>query len=223
MNLDHDIASRAMKDVDVAAFLEGTFARERDGTPSVCWRGEHGVWTSGFQSRLAALSFGSREAACTYASDPNDDSMMPHAPRVSPWLLRIVRPVMNDPDDPFIDLPVLARAIGREATIQIALRMAHHILDTGRWMDDFADTWGTDVAGLLRWRPASLDELYLVAHRVFDDHAAVALLRDAGCDGAICGGMGENSLETEWRLFDAVNALPALCPGQGPNRIAIAA
>jgi len=213
MSTDRDIALRAMRNPSVAAFLEGTFASDADGTPSVCWRGEHGEWTPGFQTKLASLSFGSREAACIYATDPNDRRMSARAPRISPWLLRIARPVMNAPDDPFIDLPLLVQAIGREATTALALRMADHIVDTGNWHENFESTWGCDLAGLLRWRPASIDDLYLVAYNVFDDAEAVALLRTAGHDGAICGGMGENALETEWRLFDAGNALPAWCAG----------
>lgn len=209
---DRDIAIRAMRHPAVADFLLGTHAADRDGVPSVCWRGEHGRHEGDFHSALASLSFGSREAACIYATDPNDSRMIPHSPRVSPWLLRIVRPVMNDLDDPFLDLPLLARAIGREATTAIAVRMAGHIVATGNWQDNFQDLWGTDVAGLLRWRPASLDELYLLAYQVFDDPEAVSLLRAAGHDGAICGGMGENALETEWRLFDEKDALPAWSP-----------
>jgi hypothetical protein len=221
---DRDIAMRAVEDPAVARFLRGTLAMERDGTPSICWRGEHGPHTSDFQSNLASLSFGSREAACLYATEPNDHRMSIDAPRVSPWLLRIARPVMNDPDDPFIDLPLLARAIGREATTAIAVRMAEHIVDTGNWQDHFQDLWGSDVAGLLRWRPASMDDLYLVAYQVFDDPEAVGLLQAAGHDGAICGGMGANALETEWRLFDAHHALPAWCPGKyAAARLRIAA
>lgn len=209
---DRDIALRAIRSPDVVEFLRGTHAADRDGVPSVCWRGEHGRNEGDFHTALASLSFGSREAACIYATDPNDRRMTPHSPRVSPWLLRIVRPVMNDPDDPFIDLPLLARAIGREATAAIAVRMSSHIVATNNWEDRFQDLWGSDVAGLLRWRPASLDDLYLTAYQVFDDPEAVSLLRAAGHDGAICGGMGENALETEWRLFDAKGALPAWSP-----------
>lgn len=211
---DRDIALRAMENPAVADFLSGSFAIESDGTPSICWRGEHGPHASDFQSKLASLSFGSREAACLYATEPNDHRMSVDAPRVSPWLLRIARPVMNDPDDPFLDLPLLARAIGSEATTRIAVRMSEHIVNTGNWQDSFQDLWGSDVAGLLRWRPASIDDLYLVAYQVFDDPEAVSLLRATGHDGAICGGMGGNALETEWRLFDAHDALPAWCPGR---------
>ena len=100
----------------------------------------------------------------------------------------------------------------------MALRMAGHIVETGNWQENFEDVWGTDVAGLLRWRPSSIDDLYLLAYNVFDDAEAVALMRAAGHDGAICGGMGENALETEWRLFDAADALPAWCPGEAASK-----
>ncbi len=215
VRFERRLATRAIADPAVASFLSGTFAREEDGSPSICWRGQHGSSHRELVTRRASLSFGSHEAACLYATTPNDSQDVAEAPSVSPWLLRIVNPAMNDPSDPFIDMGVLMRCIGREAALDMALRASERIVDTGHWIDTHADLWDSDVAGLLRWRPAALDDLYMVAFAVFDDPIAVSALRRAGYDGAICGGYGDNALETEWRLFDASGALPALCPARG--------
>lgn len=182
-----------------------------DGSPTIVWRGEHGPVSSGFSTMHGSLSFGTRETACLYATSPNDRSMSVVAPRVSPWFLRIARPVMDDADDPFMDLCHLIRALGRDATLEIALRHADRIVGTGNWEENFAEEWDSDVAGLLRARPSALDELYLVAHVVMDDHDVCRRLARAGYDGAVCGGWGENACEPEWRLIDPSNALSALC------------
>jgi hypothetical protein len=210
--LREEILRRALADDDVRAFLADTKAVDADGHPSLCWRGEHGLSGEPHSTKLAALSFGDVATANLYALSPNDRDMPAEAPRVAPWLLRIERPLMNCVSDPFLDLSILASAIGREETVAIALRMSSSITDTNHWDENHDAEWGSDVEGLLRFRPDALDELYLPAFNVLDDHAAVALIRQAGHDGAICCGWGENGTMPEWRLFDASDALPAYCP-----------
>jgi hypothetical protein len=193
-------------------WLGGSLVRDIQGAPIVAWRGEHGAHDGrDFQTRHGSLSFGDRDTACIYATDPNDQADVVVAPRVSAWYLRIRRPVMNEPSDPFMDLPLLIDAIGRARTTELALRLSSGIMATNNWEDNFAPEWGCDVAGLLRSRPASLDELYLPAYQIMDDAEACGMLARAGYDGAICCGMGENALETEWRVIDPSDALPAWC------------
>lgn len=201
-----------MTDPALDRWLAGSLVRNVDGEPIVTWRGEHGAHDGGdLQTRHGSLSFGDRNTACIYATDPNDRHDIVVAPRVSAWYLRIRRPVMNEPSDPFMDLPLLIDAIGREHTTELALRMSSGIMETNNWEEKFSDQWGCDLEGLLRFRPACLDELYLPAYRIMDDREACAMLARAGYDGAICCGMGENALETEWRVIDPADALPVWC------------
>lgn len=188
-----------------------SITRDQNGVPTLAYRGEHGPWDDGFQSRCASLTFGTAQAASTYALDPNNPHDLPEASRVTPCVLRIERPVFADPDDPFVDLPILANAIGREACVSLAVRLSAHIVATGNWEENFQDEWGSDLPGLLAARPSALDELYVMAWPLFDDHEAVSLMRSAGFDGAIHGGMGVTALEPEWRIFDPDQALPVLC------------
>jgi len=199
----------AASDPAFSAWFEGSVVRD-DAIPVIAWRGEHGPATRGFSTKLGSLSFGTRETACLYACSPNDSRMSVVAPRVTPCMLRIRRPVMNDPDDPFMDLTHLVRALGRDAALAIALEHADRISSTGHWDETYADEWDADVAGMLKAHPARLDDLYLVAHAVMDDHRACALLRRAGYDGAVCGGWGENACEPEWRVIDPEDVVPAM-------------
>lgn len=199
-------------DPDLEAWLDGSLVRDAHGDPIVVWRGEHGPPDGRMlQTRHGSLSFGDRDTACLYATHPNDRRDVDLHPRVSAWHLRIRRPVMNDPSDPFMDLPLLVTALGRARTVEIALELSDDITSTGKWEEDFAPVWGWDLEALLRFRPASLDELYLPAYHVMDSSAICSELARAGYDGAICGGWGENALETEWRVIDPDDALPAWC------------
>lgn len=215
-------ADHAMNDPAFRAWFGSSVVHE-NGTPIIAWRGEHGPVTEGFSSRLGSLSFGTRETASLYACSPNDSRMTVVAPRVSPYMLRIVRPVMNDPDDPFMDLSHLIEALGREEAMAVALEHADRVSSTGHWDETYAEEWGADVAGMLASHPARLDGLYLVAHAIMDDHRVCGLLRRAGYDGAVCGGWGENACEPEWRLIDHNGALPALSWWNGLRKTRMAA
>ena len=193
-------------------WLGRSVVRSLDGSPLVAWRGEHGApCDAAFQTRHGSLSFGDRDTACFYAENPNDRSDRVVAPRVSAHYLRIERPVMNDPDDPFMDVRLLVKAIGREHAMDAVLVHADGVLRTGMWDEDHRPTWGDDVAGLLRFRPSALDDLYMPAYVLMDDHVVCARLLRAGYDGAVCGGWGENALKTEWRVIRHQDALPAWC------------
>lgn len=202
-----------MDDPRFRSWFDGSVVHEA-GTPIVVWRGEHGP-TSGrrFATRHGSLSFGTRETACLYAISPNElhNDPVAIAPRVSPFYLRITRPVMNDPDDPFIDMTHLIRALGREAAMDAALRLSSHVTRTGLWEEGYAQEWGSDLAGLLTARPSALDDLYGIAHPFLDDPELCRLLAGAGYDGAVCGGWGANACEPEWRLIDQAGAVSALC------------
>jgi hypothetical protein len=195
------------------AWFSGSVVTDETGLPLVVWRGEHGIpCDEPWQCRLGALSFGSREAACIYATDPNDHRELPAAPRVTPVYLSIRNPASMDADDPFLDLSVVASAIGRAEALAIALRLSDHVTATNNWEENFAGEWGGDLAAALEASPERLDELYLPAYHVYDDHEAVKLFVEAGYDGAVHGGMGATHGETEWRIFDPSRAVSALSP-----------
>lgn len=198
-----------------ARWFAGSLIKDEHGLPLVTWRGEHGPDNGAFQSRLPSLAFGTRETALLYAESPNDGSAFPIAHRITPAYLRICNPIINDIDDPFLDLAILISAIGYAATRDLALRHAQHILATGNWEENFQPQWGTDVANLLTSVPDALGELYLLAYVILDDPVAITALKNAGFDGAIHGGCGANALEPEWRIFDHSQAVPALLGAAG--------
>ncbi|MCP1674537.1 hypothetical protein J2T57_001639 [Natronocella acetinitrilica] len=189
--------------------LAGTKATHPDGLPVIAYRGEHGASGAWLETRLPSISFGSREAAGVYACQPNNRNDRVGAARVLPAFLSIKNPIMNDPDDPYLDLVLVRRALGQAATIEIALRHAEHIIDTGNWLENFDSAFGS-VEELLALRPQAIDELYLDAYVVLDDGEAVRALAAVGCDGAIHGGNGVTALDTEYRVFDSRQVISVL-------------
>jgi hypothetical protein len=216
------LAQRASRDPAFTAWFGRSVVRGADG-PIVAWRGEHGSHDGSFRTNLGSLSFGTVETACLYAQNPNDNRMTVEAPHVVPCLLRIEKPIMNDPHDPFMDVSLLIAALGRESAMELTLRHSEQITATGNWDERFHADWGNDVAGMLEAHPENLDGLYLLAFAIMDDHDACARLRRAGYDGAICGGYGENSCEPEWRVIDPNDVLPVLCWDMHLPRLALAA
>lgn len=188
----------------------GTVVVDEEGRPLVVYRGEHGDHEGpGFQTQLGSISFGSRETAMLYATSPNDNRMGPaRNPRIHACYLDMRRPVMADEDDPFIEMETLIRAVGAEKAMIIALEQAEWIENTSNWEE--MDRKGAEsVASFLAFQPERLRELYLQAFPVFDSPLYCSWFAEAGYDGAIHGGMGVNSHEAEYRIFDARQAIPA--------------
>ena len=116
--------------------------------------------------------------------------------------LKIKKPVLNDPDDPFMDLSVLIGAVGDEIARAAAIRHADHIENTNNWDDISSETRIDFVEQFLEKYPGRLVDLYLNAFPLFDDPKVIDALKEAGFDGAIYGGVGDNALEVEYRVFD---------------------
>jgi len=221
-------------------WIENSRVLDDSGAPLIVYRGEHGAITERakarsepeepttgqdpsreeignrqFQTRLASLSFGSREAASLYSVSPNNPGDIVAAPRVFPVYLQIRNPVVSDAADPFIDMPVLIDVMGEAPAIDFARRHSDALEATSNWEDNFAADFDS-VADLLDRAPDRLGELYLNAYHAFDDFAFVESARRAGYDGGIMGGVGETALEVEYRIFDERQARSAF--GVDPTR-----
>jgi hypothetical protein len=128
--------------------------------------------------------------------------------------LRIENPVINTPDDPFIDAGALTEAIGLDATTDLLQRLSSFVTNTDNW-SEIADEFGVDsVDEFIAQNPDKIDRLYLEAYPIFDDAEAVKLFKAAGYDGAIHGGTGETSLEPEYKVF-SVNQIKSATDNSG--------
>ena len=189
---------------------------DKAGEPLVVYRGEHGPGTEDLESRGGAISFGTAQGASKYAMSPNDSKDTPVAPRVTPVYLSIEKPVMNDPDDPFIDFATIEKILGREQAEAIALELWEEIRNTNNWEDNFAEQYsgGFDkfnpIYDVLAKEPERLGELYVNAFWVFDRPEWVELFKAKGYDGAVHGGSGETALEPEYKIFDKSQAKSAI-------------
>jgi hypothetical protein len=185
-----------------------------DGTPVILYRGEHGVPVEGeyLQSRLNSLSFtANRDAANTYAMSPNDNQFdrTAEAPRITPVYLKIENPIIENCNDPFIDLSHLANKLGHRDAKRIALKFDNDIRYTGNWDENYASEYD-GVGQLLKEKPNELKNLYFNAHRFLDDPEEIERLKEAGYDGAIHIGNGETATDLEYRVFDPHQVRSAL-------------
>lgn len=175
------------------------------GNPMVVYRGEHGADGGiDFQSRLASLSFGTRDVANAYAGEPNDSADRAEAPRLYPVYLRIENPLVNDPSDPFIELGDVANKLGQDVAEAAARKFAAEIEETDNWDENFADQYDS-VDELLDERPEAVRELYTLAWRFFDMPEFVNAAKKAGYDGAIHAEYGTHSEQeegAEYKVFD---------------------
>jgi hypothetical protein len=184
------------------------------GHPLVVYRGEHGslnVATDGnriqdrfgsFQTRLAALSFGTVSAAKLYALKPNNRDDFPVAPRLYSAYLSIQNPIMNRPDDPFVELDDIAKAVGKSVARDVAIHFGDHITNTCNWLDDIGMKFET-FENYLNSSSFNLSDIYFDAYALFDDGQYAPIFRNAGFDGVIHGGCGETFGEAEYKVFSA--------------------
>ena len=188
-----------------------------DGTPAILYRGEHGarIDSEHLQSRLNSLSFTEdRDAANTYAMSPNNKQYdnVAKAPRITPVHLKIENPIIENCNDPFIDLSHLADRLGQREAMRIALKFDHDIRYTCNWEEHYAHEY-CSVVQLLTEKPDELKNLYFDAHKFLDDPIEVERLKGAGYDGAIHIGNGETATSLEYRVFDSRRVRSALSGG----------
>lgn len=170
---------------------------------TISYRGEHGDLSRHplLHSRLGSLSFGSRRAAEIYANSPNVLSDQAVDPRVIKAEISISKPVMNDGNDPFLDLFILEDILGRDKTLEIAFRHADHVEHTNNYEEIACELGVGSLKELIDHHPEYLGKMYLNSYAIFDDHEIVSDLLALGYDGAVTAGCGANLQEPEYRVF----------------------
>jgi hypothetical protein len=166
------------------------------------FRGEHGE--NSLMSTLGSFSFSDNiETARFYALNPNNKVLHPVAkqPRVLTAVVSIKMPIINTPDDPFLDFSVLAPMFTLTERVELALRFAPYVTETNNWEELFSSDYSS-LRDLLEFSPERIDELYMLAFPLLDDKHFIAHLTAAGYDGAIHAGYGENSGEIEYKVFN---------------------
>jgi hypothetical protein len=189
-------------------WIADTCVVDEEGMPLRVYRGEHGDTHLPVHSRLASISFGTREAANAYATNPNDTYDCAQNPRVMAAYLSIRKPLINNPNDPFIDFPILASAIGAENARNVFVKFGDYLYNTDNWASNFEMYESVDQVPL-----NEMDGLYLDLYPLLDDPSVVALLKANGFDGAIHAGAGRTAREPEYKVFSADQIRCAWCPG----------
>jgi len=170
-----------------------------------------GQWcgADGIRTNLPTISFGTRETAALYASQPNDRSLAAGRilhPRIWEVRLAVQKPyvlIEQDDEDPFFDLDVIALEFGRDVLRAVARDCSAAIQDTGGYDEIHRET-GMYLGEMIEAWPERLDRLPpVLGFRALEVPEFVQALKDAGYDSVCLGGFGENSLEHEWHLFDA--------------------
>lgn len=167
-------------------------------TDTVLYRGEHTTEGGEINTKSPSITLTpSAKVASIYAMSPNDSNDPGGNARVTQSYVKMKNPVMNSKDDPFIDFSQLESAIGRDATAEIFDRL--NLVSEGFWDPDSSDDrnkWNKyENVPVSRWPKELQDEVYGMAHFVFDDPKSVELLKKAGYDGAIHGAYGEHDEE----------------------------
>lgn len=183
------------------------------GAPLLVFRGEYGrrdVDGAIFQFRLGSITFADLEAAVRYARQPNDRTAIADNPRVMPAYLKIERPFMLEPDDPYLELSTIMDALGLEEAKRIACKFEAWVCRTDNW-DRIRNELGEDVsiADFVARFPQRLTELYFQAYPFLDDPVETAKLRAAGFDGAVHVGSAVTAGKPEYKVFGAENIMPA--------------
>lgn len=182
---------------------------DENGDPLVVYRGEHGKGGGQFESRLGSISFGSKDAANTYAMSPNNSKDTAVLPRVTPVYLSIQNPLLSDSSDPFIDMSLLADALGKEKMLEFASKHSVYLEETNNWDENYSDKFAS-IDEMIAKAPDLVSQQYGVAYPFLDDASLVEALKKEGYDGAILGGVGENEGEAEYRIFDESQAKSAV-------------
>ena len=206
MNAADTFTSSGDLKVDTPSFqswASGTQVSTKEGAPIKVFRGEYGETKTGaIRSKLPSLTFtDSANVASIYAEEPNDSNDIGGSARVVPAYLSIKNPIINNPNDPFVDFSDLIEKMGPLSAEKFARKFADYIENTGNWQENFADKYES-VADLLDKNPAALSELYMDAYALLDDPDFVDTAKSYGYDGAIHVGNGVSADAMEYRVFD---------------------
>lgn len=184
---------------------DGT-VKDKEGKPLVVFRGQHGK--SEVESRLGSISFSDTESdAKIYSESPNNKTLDATAknPNVIKANISIKKPVINTPDDPFIEMSVVKDILGEERAKEIAIKNSEFITDTNNWEENYSDY--SSVEELLKAKPEELGKLYMNAFPIFDDIEIVKEFKEKGYDGAIHAGYGEGD-GAEYKVFSPEQVKP---------------
>lgn len=208
-----DAGPREITHQDFTSWFGRSVVRNAKGNPLVVYRGEHGRTGQVLKSRLGSLTFGPLEVAAEYAKSPNDRRVNPtaEAPHVIPALLSISNPLVNDPDDAFIDFSRLRGVLGEDRTQRVALALAYAVEETSAWAEEYAGRYAS-LTDLIEADPESLYNLCVETYRVLDDPVWVGWLQEAGIDGAVHGGSGAGAMTPEYRVFSEDQVRSAIDP-----------
>lgn len=185
------------------AWFGASVVRDGQGRPLVVFRGEHGpaAGDTGVSTMLGSITFTDAPAvAAVYAVQPNQRGLVAVRPRVIGAYLRIENPIMDNRDDPFLELGLLEQRLGRDEAVRIARKFADRIEYTGNWIEGLAEEFES-VGQMMDQQPHRVAELYFDAYPFLDDAEEVAKLRAAGFDGAVHVGNGESIDALEFRVF----------------------
>jgi hypothetical protein len=192
------------------------------GEPVIVYRGQHrGDAAPEFlESTVASFSFGDADIATTYAEQPNygDKFYWGKAPAVMPAYLKIENPFVNygchsnSSCEPFIDISTaIARLnLTQEEAFELARFGSEGIQNTNNWEEISKEFDVHSIDELIEQHPEKVPDLFFEIFYMLDDHRWVNRIKEAGYDGAIYGGSGENEAEAEYRVFDQSQAIPAI-------------
>lgn len=188
-------------------YISAIFSTGDSAVNVAVFRGEHGDGGE-LESRGKALSFGSRDVATIYAISPNVTTDPGLNPRILETEVTIYRPVINQPDDPFLEGADIIKALGVDEAKSLFLAEAEHLGNTDNFWE-IADAMSVEdgepsvmLAEMLRIKGDSLiSQLYIDAYVVFDNDDYVQKFINAGFDGVVHGGNGMSHSEAEYKVF----------------------
>lgn len=129
---------------------------------------------------------------------------------VTSAFLRIERPFANSPDDAFIDLALIADALGIDQAWRVARKFSVAVQANSAWFNGLADQYDGDFNRFLSaGNEEHLRALCIEATALLNDAVEVDLLSAAGFDGAIFGGAGLFASGPEYRVFSSDQVLQA--------------
>lgn len=209
--------------IDIANFANLLKLEGGVGITERSFRGEHGEET--LQTKLGCWSFGTKEVATIYARSPNDHSDIASHPKIIEATLRIINPVMDDADDPFIDFTKIRDAIGEQKAVAIFNAMEElgvlsnqsafpemleqldmecaTFQDVYDKKDELYFVFDEDGEPLPEKQKVTLDDLplYADAYHIFDEPKFVEWFKEMGFDGLRQGGNGESAMTGELKVF----------------------
>jgi hypothetical protein len=151
-------------------------------------------------SLLPSISFGDKETALKYATNPNRRGSIIIEPLVFKCNITIENPIINNMDESFIDFIHLINNFSLSELNPIILELEHRIMSTDNWIEKYSNKYTSVNEALIIDNNIILD-LYVEAYYLLDNKEFINLLTYKGYDGAIFRGNGFTSNKIEYRVF----------------------